>query len=69
MGLHFRRSKSIFGLFRLNFSEKGIGYSYGNKYARVSRSATGRKTLRLSIPGTGLYYTTTLKKGKKKRRK
>lgn len=70
MGWHFRKSKNIFGLFRLNFSGKGIGYSYGSKFARVTHSATGRKTLRLSLPGTGLYYnTTTLKKGKRKKRK
>jgi hypothetical protein len=67
MGFHFRRTRKL-GPFRLTFTEKGIGYSYGNKFARVSRSATGRKTLRLSLPGTGLFYTSTLNKKKKRRR-
>ena len=55
MGWYFRRSKS-FGPFRLNLSKRGIGWSVGTRGLRVGRSATGRKTTHVSIPGTGLGY-------------
>lgn len=55
MGWCFRRSKS-FGPFRLNLSKRGIGWSVGTRGLRVGRSATGRKTTHVSIPGTGLGY-------------
>jgi hypothetical protein len=62
MGWSFRRSKG-FGLFRLNFSKSGIGYSFGVKGARVGVNAKGKKYLRGGIPGTGLYYQSTLPDG------
>jgi hypothetical protein len=62
MGWSFRRSKS-FGLFRLNFSKSGIGYSFGVKGARVGVSAKGKNYVRGGIPGTGLYYQSTLPDG------
>jgi hypothetical protein len=55
MGWYLRRSKS-FGPFRLNLSKRGIGWSVGTRGLRVGRSATGRKTTHVSIPGTGLGY-------------
>jgi hypothetical protein len=55
MGWYFRRSKS-FGPFRLNLSKRGIGWSLGTRGLRVGRSATGRRTTHVSIPGTGLGY-------------
>jgi hypothetical protein len=59
MGWSFRRSKS-FGLFRLNFSKSGIGYSFGVPGARVGVNAKGKKYVRGGIPGTGLYYQSSL---------
>jgi hypothetical protein len=41
MGWSFRRSKS-FGLFKLNFSKSGIGYSFGVKGARIDINAKGK---------------------------
>lgn len=58
MGLRFRKSKKI-GPFRVNFSKSGIGYSYGNKYARVTHTADGKKRTALTAPGTGLSYVHT----------
>lgn len=55
MGWYFRRSKS-FGPFRLNLSKRGIGWSLGTRGLRVGRSATGRRTTHVSIPGTGLGF-------------
>jgi hypothetical protein len=59
MGWSFRRSKK-FGLFRLNFSKSGIGYSIGVKSARIGVNAKGKNYVRGGIPGTGLYYQSTL---------
>lgn len=59
MGWSFRRSKS-FGPFRLNFSKSGIGFSFGGPGARVGVNAKGKKYFRGGIPGTGLYYQSTL---------
>ena len=59
MGWSFRRSKS-FGPFRLNFSKSGIGFSFGAPGARVGVNAKGKQYIRGGIPGTGLYYQSTL---------
>jgi hypothetical protein len=59
MGWSFRRSKS-FGLFRLNFSKSGVGYSFGVPGARIGVNAKGKKYVRGGIPGTGLYYQSSL---------
>jgi len=59
MGWSFRRSKS-FGLFRLNFSKSGVGFSFGVPGARVGVNAKGKKYVRGGIPGTGLYYQSSL---------
>lgn len=62
MGWSFRRSKSL-GLFRLNFSKSGLGFSFGVPGARVGVNAKGKKYLRGGIPGTGLYYQSSLPDG------
>ena len=59
MGWSFRRSKS-FGLFRLSFSKSGVGFSFGMRGARVGVNAKGKKYVRGGIPGTGLYYQSSL---------
>ena len=59
MGWSFRRSKS-FGPFRLNFSKSGIGFSFGAPGARIGVNAKGKEYVRGGIPGTGLYYQSTL---------
>ena len=67
MGFHFRKSKKA-GPFNFTLSKKGIGWSVGSKHVRFTSSATGRKSVRASIPGTGLSYSTSLG-GKKKKSK
>jgi Protein of unknown function (DUF4236) len=59
MGWSFRRSKS-FGLFRLTFSKSGLGFSFGVRGARIGVNAKGKKYVRGSISGTGLYYQSSL---------
>lgn len=57
MGFRFRKSVN-FGGFRVNISKSGIGYSYGVKGARVTKTASGKTRTTLSVPGTGLSYVT-----------
>ena len=61
MGLRFRKSINI-GPLRINFSKSGVGFSLGVKGFRVGRSAKGKKTATVSIPGTGISYVQNLEK-------
>jgi len=63
MGWNFRKSVNLGGGLRLNFSKSGVGISGGVKGFRVSSGPRGRR-VSASIPGTGLYYTKSLGKGK-----
>lgn len=55
-GWQLRRSKSLFGgLIRLTATRKGLSTSVGVPGLRQSRSATGRITRTVSIPGSGLF--------------
>lgn len=56
MGFRYRKSISLGGGFRINLSKSGIGYSWGTKGFRVSRTARGTTRRTYSIPGTGLSY-------------
>lgn len=58
MGWTYRPSVR-FGPVRVNLSGSGIGYSVGGAGFRVGVRANGRQYTRMSIPGTGLSYTTT----------
>ena len=55
MGTRFRKSIN-FGPLRVNISKSGVGYSVGNKYARITHTADGKKRTTLNMPGTGLSY-------------
>ncbi|MDI3547581.1 MAG: hypothetical protein PWR10_1233 [Halanaerobiales bacterium] len=55
MGLRFRKSISLGGGFRLNFSKSGIGVSGGIPGFRVSAGPSGKRTS-VGIPGTGIFY-------------
>lgn len=57
MGLKFRKSVKLGCGVRINFSSSGIGYSIGIKGFRTTISPHRRVTSRITIPGTGLYYT------------
>jgi len=64
MGWRFRKSIDILGLFRINFSKSGIGFSYGTPGYRVTKMANGRTRKTISIPGTGISHVS--ESGKKK---
>jgi hypothetical protein len=62
MGFSYRKSVKV-GPFRINLSNRGVGYSVGVKGFRVGVSARGRTYSSASIPGTGISYRTTGGKG------
>ena len=55
MGFYYRKSVNI-SPFRINLSQKGVGYSVGTRGFRVGTSARGRRYTNLSVPGSGLGY-------------
>ncbi len=69
MGLNFRKSINLGKGFRINLSKSGVGFSFGKKGARITKSAKGNVSTTLSIPGTGISYTENLSKKKKKKKK
>lgn len=50
------RKSITFGPLRINFSKSGVGFSLGIRGLRGGMSATGRKYVSASIPGTGIRY-------------
>ena len=56
MGLRYRKSIKFPGGFRVNLSKSGIGYSWGAKGYRVTKTARGTTRTTASIPGTGISY-------------
>lgn len=65
VGLQFRKSINLGGGLRINLSKSGIGFSWGTKGFRISKTAKGKVRTTASIPGTGISYTQELG-GKKK---
>ena len=61
MGLRFHKSINLGGGFRVNLSKSGIGYSWGTKGARFTKTAKGTTRSTLSIPGTGISYVSESK--------
>ena len=65
MGFKFRKSINLGGGFKVNLSKSGVGYSWGTKGVRFSKTASGKNRTTLSIPGTGISHVT--ESGGKKR--
>ena len=69
LGLRFRKSVKIAPGVKLNIGKKSVGVSVGGKHGGVSfNSKTGARA-RISAPGTGLSYSTSLSSGKKRNSK
>ncbi len=56
MGFRYRKSINLGGGFRINLSKSGIGYSWGVKGYRITKTARGTTRRTASIPGTGFSY-------------
>lgn len=61
MGFRFRKSINLGGGFRINLSKSGVGYSWGAKGFRITKTARGTVRGTVSIPGTGISYVTESK--------
>ncbi len=61
MGFRFRKSIKIGGGAKINFSKSGIGYGWGVKGFRLTKTARGSGRVTASIPGTGMSYSTESK--------
>ncbi len=68
MGFRYRKSINLGGGFRVNISKSGIGYSWGVKGARITKTARGTTRRTLSIPGTGISYVEETGKSKNQKR-
>ena len=66
MGFRYRKSINIGGGFRINISKSGIGYSWGTKGYRISKTANGNIRKTSTLPGTGLSYVEELSNKSKK---
>lgn len=62
MGFNFRKTIKIGGV-NLNLSKRGLGASVGVKGVRVGVNAKGKRYSALSIPGTGIRYSSTEGRG------
>lgn len=56
MGFRYRKSINLGGGFRINISKSGIGYSWGVKGYRITKTAKGTTRRTSSIPGTELSF-------------
>ncbi|MFJ7730159.1 DUF4236 domain-containing protein [Neobacillus sp. NPDC097160] len=59
MGFGFRKSFKVAPGVRLNVSSRGVGASVGVKGLRYSVNSRGQRRTTVSLPGTGLSYTST----------
>lgn len=56
MGLRYRKSVNLGGGFKINMNKSGVGYSFGTKGLRYTKTASGRNRTTASIPSTGISY-------------
>jgi tetratricopeptide (TPR) repeat protein len=61
MGFTARKSFKLAPGVRMTISPRGVSYSAGVKGARITRQANGRVTRTLSLPGTGIRHTATVR--------
>ena len=67
MGFRYRKTINLGGGFKINLSKSGIGYSWGTKGYRVTRTARGNTRRTFSIPGTGFSYSKESRGGSRRR--
>ena len=63
MGFRYKKSINLGGGFRVNLSKNGIGYSWGVKGYRITKTADGRTRRTVAIPGTGISYVDEQRSG------
>lgn len=65
MAFRFRKSIKLAPGVKLNLGKKSVGVSVGGKYGGVSYNSRNGARARVSAPGTGLSYSTSLKSSEK----
>lgn len=60
MGLRFRKSIKLAPGVKLNLGKKSAGISVGGKYGGMSFNSRSGSRARVSIPGTGISYSTSV---------
>lgn len=60
MGFRVRKSFKVMPGVRMTVSKSGVSASVGVRGARVTRTASGRVTSTVGIPGSGISHTSTL---------
>jgi hypothetical protein len=63
MGWSYRKTFK-FGPLRINVSRHGIGTSLGIRGFRITHSSTGKRYVTLTMPGTGLSWRKTFRRGR-----
>jgi hypothetical protein len=56
MGFRFRKIISVIPGVKVNLSKSGVSTSLGGRGATINVGSSGKKTLTLGLPGTGLSY-------------
>ena len=65
MGLRFRKSFNILPGVKINLNKKSAGVTLGTKGVHYTINTSGKRTASVSLPGTGLSYSTSSGGGKK----
>lgn len=69
MGFSYRKSIKLMPGVRMTVSKSGVSYSAGGKGLRVTKTASGRVTRTVGIPGTGLSSTKSVSSTRSSSRK
>ena len=56
MGFRYKKSINLGGGIKINLSKSGIGYSWGVKGFRITKTASGKMRKTYNIPGTGVSW-------------
>ena len=68
MGWRFRKSFKILPGVRINFNKNSTGITFGRKGIHYTINSKGKQTASVGVPGTGLYYTKSTDRVKKRGR-
>jgi tetratricopeptide (TPR) repeat protein len=66
MGFRVSKSIKLAPGVRMTVSKSGVGYSVGGKGMRVTRHAGGRVSRTVSLPGTGISHSSTIRSAPRK---
>lgn len=69
MGLRFRKSVKICDGLKLNFGKNGMSMTVGSGPLKKTFNTNGNVTTTVGIPGTGIYWTETERRGSRSSRR